>query len=112
MLQFVDDCSLLFLDSIVSWRVGTLRAASVQLNPNRSVDCSALMKPSFCHLFSRFSATMPPHCALKVAKHLFKNKSYYHHNANDRCGLNQQDSAERIVFVFLFVPPSLPRTQA
>ena len=24
-----------------------------------------------------------PHCALKAAKHLFKNKDYYHHNAND-----------------------------
>lgn len=24
-----------------------------------------------------------PHCALKAAKHLFKNKDYYHHNTND-----------------------------
>ena len=30
---------------------------------------------------------MEPHCALKAAKHLFKNKGYYHHNANDRFGL-------------------------
>ena len=44
------------------------------------------MKPSFCHLFRRFSVTMEPHCALKAAKHLFKNKGYYHHNANDRFG--------------------------
>ena len=29
---------------------------------------------------------MEPHCALKAAKHLFKNKGYYHHNANDRFG--------------------------
>ena len=28
---------------------------------------------SFCHLFHRFSVTMEPHCALKSAKHLFKN---------------------------------------
>ena len=45
------------------------------------------MKPSFCHLFRHFSVTMEPHCALKVAKHLLKNKRYYHHNANDRFGL-------------------------
>jgi hypothetical protein len=29
---------------------------------------------------------MEPHCALKAAKRLFKNKSYYHHNANNRFG--------------------------
>ena len=57
-------------------------------NPNRSLDCYALMKPSFCHLFRHFSVTMDPRCALKVAKHLFKNKGYYHHNANDRFGFN------------------------
>ena len=57
-------------------------------NPNRSLDCYALMKPSFCHLFRHFSVTMEHHCALKVAKHLFKNKGYYHHNANDRFGFN------------------------
>ncbi len=45
------------------------------------------MKPSFCHLFRHFSVTMEPHCALKATKHLFKNKGYYHHNANDRFGL-------------------------
>ena len=44
-----------------------------QLNPNRPLDCSVLMKPSFSHLFRYFSVTMAPHCALKVAKHLFKN---------------------------------------
>ena len=32
-------------------------------NPNRPLDCYTLMKPSFCYMF--------------------KNKSYYHHNAND-----------------------------
>lgn len=46
------------------------------------------MKPSFCHLFRRFSVTIEPHCALKAAKHLFKNNGYYHHNAIDRFGLN------------------------
>ena len=55
--------------------------------PNRSLDCYALTNPSFCHLCRHFSVTMEPHCALKVAKHLFKNKGYYHHNANDRFGL-------------------------
>ena len=43
-----------------------------------SLDCYALIKPSFCHLFHYSSVTMPPHCALKVAKHMFKNKGYYH----------------------------------
>ena len=47
------------------------------------------MKPSFCHLFRHFSVTMEPHYALNVAKHLFKNKRYYHHNANDRFGIIQ-----------------------
>ena len=66
-----------------------LRRPSQQyaLNPNRSIGCYALIKPSFCHMFRRFSVTMEPHCALKPAKHLFKNKGYYHHNANDRFGL-------------------------
>ena len=66
-----------------------LRRPSQQyaLNPNRSTGCYALIKPSFCHMFRRFSVTMEPHCALKPAKHLFKNKGYYHHNANDRFGL-------------------------
>ena len=45
------------------------------LNPNRSLDCYALMTLSFCHLFRRFSVTMEPHCALKATKHLFKNKA-------------------------------------
>ena len=35
---------------------------------------------------------MEPHCSLKAAKHLFKNKSYYHHNANDRFGLKELKS--------------------
>jgi len=29
---------------------------------------------------------MEPHCDLKPAKHLFKNKGYYHQNAIDRFG--------------------------
>ena len=63
------------------------RDAPLTLNPNRSLDCYALMKPSICHLFRHFSVTMEPHCALKVAKHLFKNKRYYRYNANDRFGI-------------------------
>ena len=35
---------------------------------------------------------MEPHCSLKAAKHLFKNKSYYHHNANNRFGLKELKS--------------------
>ena len=46
-----------------------------QLNPNRPLDGSVLMKPSFSHLFRYFSVTMAPHCALKAAKHLCKNKA-------------------------------------
>jgi hypothetical protein len=38
---------------------------------------------------------MEPHCALKEAKHLFKNKGYYHHNANDRFGIIDCDSMYR-----------------
>ena len=47
----------------------------------------------FCHLFQRFSVTMEPHCAFKAPKHLFKNKDYYHRNANDRFGFNSHLSA-------------------
>ena len=61
---------------------------SETINP-KSLDCYALMKPSFCHLFRHFSVTMEPHYALKVAKYLLKNKRYYHHNANDRFGLKK-----------------------
>jgi hypothetical protein len=57
------------------------------LTPNRSLGCYALMKPSFIICFVASQLQWPPHCALKAAKHLFKNKSYYHHNANDRFGL-------------------------
>ena len=32
---------------------------------------------------------MEPHCALKAAGHLFKNKGCYHHNANDRFGFKE-----------------------
>ena len=49
--------------------------AQHKLKPNRPLDCYALMKPSFCHLFRHFLVTMEPHCALKVAKHLLKNKA-------------------------------------
>ena len=71
------------------------------------------MKPSFSHLFRHFSVTMEPHCALKVAKHLFKNKGYYHHNANDRFGLNIAQSPFLIwfgdCFVCMFKPKSFIR---
>jgi hypothetical protein len=30
---------------------------------------------------------MEPHCALKVTRHLLKNKRHYHHNAIDRFGI-------------------------
>ena len=59
------------------------------------------MKPSFCHLFRHFSVTMEPHCALKVAKHLFKNKRYYHHNANDRFGIMETNGMKLYVYVWL-----------
>ena len=78
-------CCVLFLPLHLRWRG---RASSnLIIIPNRPLDCYALMKPSFCHLFRHFSVTMEPNCALKVAKHLFKNKRYYHHNANDRFGI-------------------------
>ncbi|MCR4921428.1 MAG: hypothetical protein K5945_06955 [Bacteroidaceae bacterium] len=58
------------------------------LNPNRSLDNYAQTSFLFVICLSRFSVTMEPHCALETTKHLFKNKSYYHHNANERFGLN------------------------
>lgn len=50
------------------WYFKGVHTASMQkpwqvFNPNRPLDCYTLMKPSFCYMF--------------------KNKSYYHHNAND-----------------------------
>ena len=33
---------------------------------------------------------MEPHCALKTRTHLLKNRSCFHHNANDRFGLNSK----------------------
>ena len=57
------------------------------INPKSVIRLFCATETSFCHLFRHFSVTMAPHCALKVAKHLFKNKSYYHHNANDRFGI-------------------------
>jgi hypothetical protein len=33
---------------------------------------------------------MDPHCALKVTRHLLKNKRHYHHNAIDRFGFKIQ----------------------
>ncbi len=52
---------------------------------------------SFCHLPRRFSITMEPHCALKAAGHLFKNKGCYHHNANDRYGLKKDSHHEKVM---------------
>ena len=64
------------------------------------------------HLSSRFSVTMEPHCALKTRTHLLKNRSCYHHNANDRFGLNSFPTAFRHLFfsrsvssVCCLVPP-------
>ena len=68
-------------------------------NPNHSLDCYALMKPSFCHLFRHFSVTMEPHCALKAAKHLSKNRGYYHHNANDRFGFKENESSKSLILL-------------
>ena len=57
---------------------------------------------STCHLPRRFSITMEPHCSLKVAEHLFKNKGCYHHNANDRFGLNSFFSNMEVFRVGVF----------
>ena len=65
------------------------------LNPNRSIDCYALNKISFCHLSRHFSVTMEPHCSLKVTRHLLKNKRHYHHNAIDRFGLKLPKAGNR-----------------
>ena len=41
------------------------------LTSSRSLDCFALMKPSFYHLSSRFSVTLELHYALKALKHVW-----------------------------------------
>ena len=46
---------------------------------------------SFWQMSSRFSVTMEPHCALKTRTHLLRNRSRYHHNANDRFGMMKVD---------------------
>lgn len=61
---------------------------SVTLTPNRSLNCYALMKPSFCHLFPRFSVTMEPHCSLKATKHLLKIKAIIVKTLMTDLGLN------------------------
>ena len=63
--------------------------------PNRSIDCYALNGISFCHLSRHFSVTMEPHCALKVTRHLLKNKRHYHHNAIDRFGFSSWFHGQR-----------------
>ena len=55
--------------------------------PNRSLDCLYADKFSSCHLFHRFSVTMEPHCVFKASKHLLKNRSCRHQNANDWFGI-------------------------
>ena len=70
------------------------------------------MKPSFCHLFRHFSVTMEPHCALKVAKHLFKNKSYYHHKANDRFGLNINNNMKKVLLSLMMTIMLVSITEA
>ena len=60
---------------------------------------------SFWQTSSRFSVTMEPHCALKTKTHLLKNRSRYHHNANDRFGLNLLKTGVKIQFSPL--PPNL-----
>ena len=57
------------------------------VKPKSAIRLLRANKLSFCHLSFRFSVTMEPHCALKTERHLFKNKSCYHHNSNDRFGL-------------------------
>jgi hypothetical protein len=54
---------------------------------------------------------MEPYCTLKVAKHLFKNKGCYHHNANERFGFNHDwvkgfffKNIATLSFVFTFFP--------
>ena len=62
------------------------RMESFCLHPKSVIRPLCANKLSFCHLFHCFSVTMEPHCALKSAKHLTKNNSCSHHNANDRFG--------------------------
>jgi len=61
---------------------------SSEVKPESVIRLLCANKLSFCHLPRCFSITMEPHCALKAAAHLFQNKGCFHHNANDRFGLN------------------------
>ena len=47
-------------------------ALMVNIKPKSVIRLLRANEPSFCHLFRYFSVTMEPHCALKVAKHLFE----------------------------------------
>ena len=64
--------------------------AQHKLNPNRPLDCYALMKPSFWASFSSLlgyngTPLRPQSCKTSVEKY-----GYYHHNANDRFGLKRK----------------------
>ena len=63
------------------------RADAPSIKPKSVIRLLRANTLSICHLPRRFSITMEPHCALKAAEHLFKNKGCYHHNANDRFGI-------------------------
>ena len=55
---------------------------------------------------------MEPHCALKVAKHLFKNKSYYHHKANDLFGLNINNNMKKVLLSLMMTIMFVSITEA
>ena len=55
-----------------------------QLKPESVIRLLCAYQSSFCHLSSRFSVTMDLHSSIKAKRHLPKNISSSHHNANDR----------------------------
>ena len=58
-------------------------------NPNRSLGCYALTSILFVIYSAASRLQWTSTSSLKASKYLLKNTSHYHHNANDRFGLNK-----------------------
>lgn len=69
------------------------------VKPESVIRLLCAYQSSFCHLSFRFSVTMDLHSSIKAKRHLPKNISSSHHNANDRFRLKD-----------LFVQVTTPNT--
>ncbi len=61
------------------------------LNPNRPLDCYAQTNFLFGIFLFVFPLQWNPIAPSKRKRNLLKNNSCYHHNANDRIGLNKKN---------------------